>query len=106
MIDISSEKILPLREAAKLVPSARLGRPCTFQCILRWVLNGTRAPDGQNVKLDALRLGGRWITSREALQRFAESLTPQASPPKPTKTTKQRQRAADKAEAELTRLGI
>jgi hypothetical protein len=27
------------------------------------------------VRLEAVRLGGRWLTSREALQRFADRLT-------------------------------
>jgi hypothetical protein len=77
MIDLSSESLLSLADAAKLVPPARLGRPVSFQCVLRWVLEGSRAPDGRAVKLEALRVGGRWVTSREALQRFAEALTPQ-----------------------------
>jgi hypothetical protein len=107
MIDISTESILSLREAAKLLPSSRLGRPCSFQCILRWILNGTKSPDGQIVKLEALRLGGRWITSREALQRFAEALTPPTTDNSvSTRTPKHCRRAADRAEQQLERLGI
>jgi hypothetical protein len=77
MIDIATESTLTLADAAKLLPSVRMGRPVSFQCILRWVQEGSRGPDGRTVKLEAVRLGGRWITSKEAMQRFAEALTPQ-----------------------------
>jgi len=51
---------------------------------VRWILNGTKRQDGQLVRLEALRMGSRWITSVEAIQRFAEALTPGAQPaPKP-----------------------
>lgn len=71
-------------------------------------MKGTKAPDGSTVRLEALRLGGRWVTNREALQRFAEASTPQMSdrPTSPTRTTKQRTKAAEKAERELEKLGI
>jgi hypothetical protein len=107
MIDLSTESILSLRDAAKLLPSARRGRPVSFACLWRWALRGTRSPDGHTVKLEALRLGGRWVTSREALQRFAEALTPQArGTPPPSRSTKQRQKAAEKAAAALERIGL
>jgi hypothetical protein len=32
--------------------------------------------DRWGLSLEATRLGGRWVTSKEALQRFAERLTP------------------------------
>jgi hypothetical protein len=75
MIDTLNESILSLAQAAKLLPLGRSGRPVTFNCVLRWVREGQRSPDGRVVKLEALRLGGRWVTSREAIQRFATRLT-------------------------------
>jgi hypothetical protein len=107
MIDLTTESILSLRDAAKLIPPARQGRPVSFQCILRWALEGAKAPSGERVKLEAVRLGGRWLTSREALQRFAEALTPRSdSPTSPPRTLRQRRRAAERAERELEKLGI
>jgi hypothetical protein len=95
MIDLSTETLLSLAEAAKLLPPARLGKPVTFQCVLRWVQEGARGADGRPVTLEALRLGGRWVTSREALQRFAEALTlPTAANPAPARTDKQQLREA------------
>jgi hypothetical protein len=107
MIDLSAESILSLRDAAKLIPPARRGRPVSFQCILRWAMEGARSPTGERVKLKAIRLGGRWVTSRESLQRFAEALTPRSDNiMSKSRTPRQRRRAAERAEAELERMGI
>src|SRR5262245_48947927 len=76
-IDLTTEVTISLSQAARLLPPGRRGRPVTLSCLLRWVLSGIKAHSGEVVCLEALRLGGRWITSREALQRFAERLTPQ-----------------------------
>ena len=97
-----------LTQAASRIPSVRQGKRTTLSCILRWVLNGARSPDGQIVPLEAVRLGGRWVTSREALQRFAERLTPQTSDTQasPARTPRQRRRAAEIAAKELEKMGI
>jgi hypothetical protein len=61
------------------------------------------------VRLEAVRLGNRWVTSREALQRFALALTPRldskADPPN-VRTATNRQRASHKAATELEQYGI
>jgi hypothetical protein len=108
MIDLATESLLSLSDAARLIPPVRRGRPVSFQCVLRWVLVGSKTPSGELVKLEALRLGGRWVTSLEALQRFAESLTPQSenTPASPPRTPRQRRRAAERAEEKLEQLGI
>jgi hypothetical protein len=66
-----------------------------------------RAPSGDLVRLEAVRLGGRWLTSREALQRFAEALTPRLrdSSPSPRSTAKRR-RARERAAEQLEQIGI
>lgn len=58
------------------MPSSRGGRPVVPQTIGRWISSGVAAPDGRRVRLEARRLGGRWVTSREALERFMAALTP------------------------------
>jgi hypothetical protein len=107
MIDISSETILPLSQAAKRLPSYRRGRPVTLSCLLRWVFNGVKRPDGVRVRLEALRLG-RWVTSLEALQRFAEAQTPTCEDDRrpQSRTPTARARAAQRAERKLERAGI
>ena len=76
MLDLTAEKPIPLAAATALVPPARQGKKTHFQTVLRWVIHGSKGPSGSRIRLEAVRLGGRWMTSREALQRFAERLTP------------------------------
>ena len=74
MIDISTEQLLTLPQAARVRPHGRLGRPTHPSTVYRWISRGARGVAGV-VKLEGVRLGGSWYTSREALQRFAEALT-------------------------------
>jgi hypothetical protein len=108
MFEITTERPIPLREAVKVVPPARGGKKTHLSTLLRWILRGAKGPSGEMVRLEAVRLGGRWMTSRDALQRFAERLTPRldghalSTPRSPEK----RRRASEKAAAELERMGI
>jgi hypothetical protein len=70
VIDIATEHLLTLAQAARLCPGGRQGRPTHSSTIYRWTEYGVRGH-----KLEAIRLGGTLYTSREALQRFAECLT-------------------------------
>jgi hypothetical protein len=108
MIDLQNETTISLSQAARLLPPFRRGRPVTLSCVLRWVLQGVKTPDGRRIRLDALRLGGKWITSMEAIQRFAEAQTPALDRPVETtpRSTTRRRRAADRAEKELVKVGI
>jgi hypothetical protein len=108
MIDFSTEQTVSLAQAARLLPPSRRGRPVTLSCVLRWVLSGVKNPAGELVRLEALRIGGRWLTSREALQRFAERLTPRVegeARPMP-RSPSARERASRRAARQLERLGI
>jgi hypothetical protein len=107
MIDFTSESPIPLAAATKLVPPARSGKQTHLSTLQRWILRGAKAPSGALVRLEAVRLGGRWMTSREALQRFAEALTPKIGDAALAPVTPaNRQRAAERAGRELDRIGI
>ena len=100
--DLTSEPALTLSQAAKLVPSYRAGRPTHVSRLVRWITNGVRTDDGRQVKLEALRLGGQWVTSAAAIQRFAEAMTPsQAGINSPPQTTPSRRRSAERDSREL-----
>src|SRR6516165_2362215 len=101
MFDISSESTISLTQAARLLPPGRRGRPVSLSCILRWVLTGATGPSGERVRLEAGRLGARWVTSREAIQRFAERLTPRLDAETGTapRSPASRRRASDRAAA-------
>jgi hypothetical protein len=75
--------------------------------LFRWIRRGVKRADGTVVKLEAVRLGSRWITSREALSRFVASLTNPDSPSiDPPRTPGQRRRASERAAERLAELGI
>jgi hypothetical protein len=111
MIDTTSEQLIPLADATRRIPPARSGKRSHFSTLLRWVTKGTAGPDGRTIHLEALRVGGRWMTSAEALQRFFVALTPRLEeeppePPAPPPTPTQRQRAHHAAEKRLQRIGL
>jgi hypothetical protein len=114
-IDVATETLLSFSQAARRFPPFREGRGVSPSTIWRWHRTGVRLADGRRVRLDAIRCGGRWLTSVEAVQRFIEAQTPDdpeppagvAVPLSPTpRPPTRRERAADRAGRELSRLGI
>ena len=108
MLDITTETPIPLSVAARLVPPARRGKRTHLSTLLRWILSGATAPDGTRVRLEALRIGSRWMTSVQALQRFAQALTPCIGDesPAPARSQVARSRASERAATELKRMGV
>jgi hypothetical protein len=107
MIDLTAESAVSLAEATKWLPTGRNDSRPHVSTLLRWITSGAKGPDGSRVRLDAVRIGGRWVTSREALQRFIAALTPQFGDAAPApRTAGQDRRATDRAGAELQKIGI
>jgi hypothetical protein len=108
MIDLTREEPLPLAAAAALIPPARRGKRTALSTMLRWVLSGVRLPSGGVVRLEAIRLGGRWMTSRSALQRFAVAQTPRLDGNDETAPTplSGRRQASERAASKLESVGI
>jgi hypothetical protein len=106
--DLLCESLIGLSEAARKFPPGRGRRPVSFSCVLRWVTHGIPSPDGQRVRLEALRVGGRWLTSLEALARWAERLTPRldSETSRAPRTLARRRRMNKRAAMELDRKGI
>jgi len=94
MIDLKTETLLTLSQAAALLP----GRPSTAS-LWRWRKKGARGR-----RLESLVLGGKVFTSVEALQRFAEQQG--GSEGLIIRSPMQRERAIRKAEKELRNHGI
>jgi hypothetical protein len=110
MIDLQSEDLITLAEAMKRIPPARRGRKTHLSTLVRWITEGARAPDGTRVRLEAVRVGARWMTTIPALQRFVERLTPAVDQPpaergRPRSPTS-RERASRRAEQALEKAGI
>lgn len=69
-IDILREELVSFRQLAASLPRRRKNRPIHTSTIHRW-----RRPGLRGVRLDAVRIGGAWHTSREAFARFCEQMT-------------------------------
>lgn len=107
VIDLVNETPLSLMAAARMLPPGRRGKPVTISCIFRWIADGVRAPGGERIRLEALRAGGRWITTAEALQRFMDRQTPRFDDAVVTpRTPERRRRACEQASKRLEALGI
>lgn len=103
MHDLTTESLISLPEVLQLLPPGRRGKRPHLSTVVRWIARGT-----QGVRLEAIRLGGRWVTSREALQRWAERLTP-APDDTITQTPRSaaaRRRGSQRALAALKKIGI
>jgi len=70
-----SEALIPVGSLPAILPAACSGRPMARAAVWRWVVKGLRGPDGMRVRLEAVRLGKRWVTSRQALSRFMARTT-------------------------------
>lgn len=102
MIDIQTEEVVSLAEAAKskCLPRRRKGKRPHVATLFRWTTVGVRG-----VVLEAIQCGGTRCTSVQALQRFFERCTDPSAPAK-TKLTRVREREIATAESELERAGI
>jgi hypothetical protein len=106
---IVGEFLIGLASAARQMGEGRGGRPVHQRTVLRWVLRGARTPNGDRVRLEAIRIGASWRTSREAIARFVAALTPGMSDhpvPAMPRTPGQRQRAAALAGRQLAEMGV
>jgi hypothetical protein len=109
MIDTTTEKLIRLHEAAALVPASRGAKATHISTVLRWILTGAKGPGGVTVRLEAVRAGRKWLTSREAVQRFLEALTPDPEAAQSTPVPRspgRRQRASERAARELEKMGL
>jgi len=76
MIDVVHEKLVPVRDVPRHLPSRPNGKKIHISACYRWISRGVKG-----VRLEAIRLGGTSYTSVEALQRFADRLATSATAP-------------------------
>lgn len=111
MVTALSESSLTLSEAAALP-----GAP-DRSSLWRWITTGVKCRGGQRIHLEAVKLGGKLITSRQAIEAFASELaendrryylTRKAATINPERTPSERQqeRANEAAEQRLRARGI
>ena len=109
--NLFSEGMIPLSRAAGLVPSIRRMGGVSPSCIWRWIRHGIELPDGRIICLEAQRFCGRWVTSKQAIERFVAQQQPTSSGaetrlPDPPPTPAARRRHATLAEQELINAGL
>jgi hypothetical protein len=108
---LTAETRIRLAAAARSVPPIRAGRAVHPSTVLRWILRGSRLPDGSRLRLEAVRTPGGWFTSREAIDRFLAALTEAAlarggAPTPAPRTPAQRRRSSARAAEQLAAVGI
>lgn len=100
--NLLSEDVLTLGQVASL-------RHIAFSTVYRWAFKGARVPGGGRLKLEIMRVGGRWVTSREALLRWSLALTEAhgetVADETAPRTSTQREREAAKAGKRLAEIG-
>jgi hypothetical protein len=102
-IEISTEEILTLAQAAAELPRRRRGRKTHVSTLYRWTVSGCRG-----VILESIQIGATRATSREALQRFFVRLSNPSQAgdaPSAPRTASQRERDSEAAANELKDLG-
>lgn len=104
MIDLS--KGFGPTKAAKKVPPLREDRPVASSTIIRWIVDGCVGPDGEVVRLEAVRLGARWVTDEAALQRFVQRLTPTTDSRPDQRPPTARRSADERADRALRERGL
>jgi len=65
----ASDEYITLTQAAKLTP----GRPST-NCLWRWCRRGVIARNGERIRLEHVRIGGKLFTQRRWLEEFGRRL--------------------------------
>lgn len=103
MIDLS-ERLLPLSKVAEHLPPGPGGKKLSYPTIWRWALRGIIAQDGERIRLETTQIGGRRMTSLEAIERWMARLAPTESA-KPLQAGR-RHRNYHQAAQELEQLGM
>ena len=93
MINLATENILSLSDAARALPKVD-GKQPHISSLWRWTKHGVRG-----VRLEHARIGNRIVTSAEALNRFANNLAAaEQQPQHTTAASAKRQLAGERIE--------
>jgi hypothetical protein len=65
-----SEPLVQLEQLRKSPLLALAGKAPTVPSLIRWIKIGANTGTGRVVRLEGVRLGGRWMSSEGALKRF------------------------------------
>ena len=100
-----NEPTIGVAEVARQFPAARDAGRVHPQTIVRWIQRGVKTRDGRRVKLEAIRVGYRWLTSEAAVKRFLIASTSTEPETLAPRSPTQRQKASESAAKQLEKLG-
>jgi hypothetical protein len=105
---LTDEGLIGLSAAARLYGVYRDGKDTSPTTVMRHHVYGVPLRDGSRVHLEAIRISGRLMTSRQAVLRFfaAQNSPETAMPLQAPQSPRARSRAAVAADAECEALGI
>ncbi len=107
---LTKEQPVPLSKVPQLFPALGRKGNLSFSTVYRWVTKGLKVPSGKRVRLEASRLGGGWVTTMEAIDRFVDRLTSAHETSDqgvcPPELISRRERRAERAGEQLTAKGI
>lgn len=95
IIDLENDELLTLAQACRLLP--RKPSPAT---LWRWRKVGVLV-NGQRIRLECIRVGGKWHTTRKAFSEFVRSQT-EAATIDDTESTER----SERTERKLTEAGL
>lgn len=102
-IDYETETIITLGEACRAFPPSGV----SDATMARWIQRGIKVKSlGSFVKLETLVIGGRRLTSREAIARFIAAQNADDVPAAPAISPTQRRRQAQAAQRALQEAGL
>lgn len=104
--EVAAGDVLTASQAARRRPAHR-GKRGWGSTTWRHIVYGVKRWDGQIIRLEAVRVGRKWVTSEAALIRFWAALTPNfSSTPQTLEPAPSRpQDAGDKSDAVLRKWG-
>lgn len=102
MIDLKTDEVVSLAEAARMLPRRRGGKRPHVATLYRWSQGGCRG-----VRLETIQVGGTRCTSRQAIARFCARLSSvkDDAPTRPP-TRRQRTKSIERAEKSLAAAGM
>jgi hypothetical protein len=71
---------LPLSRLCREIPGAKGADRLLPSALTPWILRGVKGTTGTVSKLRAIRVGGRWLTTRDWFNEFLDSLSSGSEP--------------------------
>jgi hypothetical protein len=113
MINPMTDKLMSLKDVARLSAFKRNGKPAHLSTVHRWVTRGAKSVAGHRVILETVRIPSGMKTTVAAVEEFIHALShnegPQPKEPsarKKLRALRERRNMIEAAERELEAMGV